>query len=148
MTAAANMFSDGKAYERMMGQWSRVVGTGFLDWLAPAEGLRWLDSGCGNGAFTEEILARCAPAAVDAVDPSEGQIAFAKTRPAAAHARFAIGDAQALAFADDSFDVAIMALVIAFLPHPERAAAEMRRVTRPAGWSPPTCGTSKAPARR
>lgn len=133
MSDAPNMFSDGGAYEKMMGRWSRIVGASFLDWLAPANGQRWLDAGCGNGAFTEEIIARTAPASVDAVDPAEGQIAFARTRPAAQHAKFAIGDAQSLAFADDSFDVAIMALVIAFLPQPERAAAEMRRVVRPGG---------------
>lgn len=133
MTEATGMFSDGKAYEQMMGRWSRIIGASFLDWLALPIGQRWLDSGCGNGAFTEEIVARCAPASVDAVDPSDGQIAFARTRPAAQHAKFAIGDAQNLSFADDSFDVAIMALVIAFLPQPERAAAEMRRVVRPGG---------------
>ncbi|WP_421760559.1 class I SAM-dependent methyltransferase [Devosia sp.] len=133
MSDAPNMFSDGKAYEKMMGRWSRIVGASFLDWLAPASGQRWLDSGCGNGAFTEEIIARTAPASVDAVDPSEGQIAFARTRPATQLAKFAIGDAQNLAFLDDSFDVAIMALVIAFLPQPEKAAAEMRRVVRPGG---------------
>jgi len=48
------------AYERMMGTWSRLVGSIFLDWLAPQPGLKWLDLGCGNGAFTEMIVERCA----------------------------------------------------------------------------------------
>ena len=46
-------FDDGAAYERYMGKWSQLAGETFLDWLAPASGLRWLDVGCGNGAFTE-----------------------------------------------------------------------------------------------
>jgi ubiquinone/menaquinone biosynthesis C-methylase UbiE len=46
-------FDDGEAYERMMGTWSRLVGDIFLDWLAPRPGQRWIDVGCGNGAFTE-----------------------------------------------------------------------------------------------
>ena len=38
-----------------------------------------------------------------------------------------------LAFNDDIFDVAAMALVIAFLPDPGAAVAEMARVVRPGG---------------
>jgi SAM-dependent methyltransferase len=45
-----------------------------------------------------------------------------------------VGDAQNLAFGDGSFDVAIMALVISFLPDPDKAAAEMARVVKPGGW--------------
>ena len=45
-----------------------------------------------------------------------------------------MGDAQKLPFGDDSFDVAIMALVISFLPEPDKAAAELTRVVRPGGW--------------
>ena len=59
MGSADNLFTDGEAYERMMGRWSRLVGEPFLDWLDVPRGLRWLDVGCGNGAFTEEIIARC-----------------------------------------------------------------------------------------
>jgi ubiquinone/menaquinone biosynthesis C-methylase UbiE len=134
MAEAAALFSDGESYERLMGRWSRVAGAEFLRWLDVPPGLRWLDSGCGNGAFTEEIVARCAPAAISAVDPSDGQIAYARKRPAAQHADFEIGDAQALSFADDSFDAAIMALVIAFLPDPASAVKELVRVTRAGGW--------------
>ena len=45
------LFNDGAAYEKMMGSWSRLVGNVFIDWLSPNPGLRWLDVGCGNGAF-------------------------------------------------------------------------------------------------
>ena len=44
-------FDDGASYERMMGVWSRLAGDVFLDWLKPRSGLRWIDVGCGNGAF-------------------------------------------------------------------------------------------------
>ena len=70
-------FDDGAAYERMMGNWSRRAGNIFLDWLAAPPGLKWIDVGCGNGAFTELIVERCAPAEVQGIDPSEGQLAFA-----------------------------------------------------------------------
>jgi SAM-dependent methyltransferase len=42
----------------MMGAWSRLVGEDFVDWLAPAAGLRWIDVGCGNGAFIELLVER------------------------------------------------------------------------------------------
>lgn len=127
------MFSDGKVYERMMGRWSKLAGRIFLDWLEPPQGLHWVEVGCGNGAFTEELIARCAPAAVSAIDPSEGQLTFARTRPGAALAQFRIGDAQALPFADRSFDAAVMALVITFVPDAAKAVSEMARVVRPGG---------------
>ena len=40
---------------------------------------------------------------------------------------------MALPTADASFDAAVMALVIFFVPEPERGVAEMRRVVRPGG---------------
>jgi SAM-dependent methyltransferase len=126
-------FDDGAAYERYMGKWSQLAGHTFLDWLAPEPGLQWLDVGCGNGAFTEMLVERCAPAAVDGIDPSEGQLAFARTRPASRLARFRRGDAMALPFADATFDVAVMPLVIFFVPEPAIGVAEMARVVRPGG---------------
>ncbi len=126
-------FDDGAAYEQMMGTWSRLAGGVFLDWLAPPSGLRWIDVGCGNGAFTELLVERCAPVEVQGIDPSEGQLAFARTRPTARPAEFHLGDAMALPFAPDSFDAAVMALVIFFLPDPAKGIAEMVRVVRPGG---------------
>jgi SAM-dependent methyltransferase len=126
-------FDDGAFYERMMGVWSRFAGEIFLDWITPAPGLRWVDVGCGNGAFTELIVERCAPAGVDGVDPSEGQLAFARTRPASRVAKFTQGDAMALPYPQASFDIAAMALVIFFAPDPAKGVAEMARVLRPGG---------------
>jgi ubiquinone/menaquinone biosynthesis C-methylase UbiE len=68
-----NFFTDGM--NALWGRWSALVGEVFLDWLAQPKGLRWLGVGCGNGAFTELIVAHCAPAEVQGLDPSEAQIA-------------------------------------------------------------------------
>jgi ubiquinone/menaquinone biosynthesis C-methylase UbiE len=126
-------FDDGAAYEQMMGIWSRSAGEIFLDWLAPPHGLRWIDVGCGTGAFTELLVERCAPAEVQGIDPSEGQLAFARERPAARLAEFRAGDAMALPFATDRFDAAVMALVLVFVPEPAKGIAELARVVRPGG---------------
>ncbi|MCH9670790.1 MAG: methyltransferase domain-containing protein [Gammaproteobacteria bacterium] len=126
-------FNDGAAYERMMGRWSRLAGDVFLDWLAVESGLRWVDVGCGNGAFTEAVIERCAPSAIEGVDPSQGQLEFARTRDGVSLARFHQGDAMSLPQEDNSFDVAAMALVLFFVPDPVKGLAEMRRVVTPGG---------------
>lgn len=126
-------FNDGAAYERMMGTWSRIAGDIFLDWVAPPSGLRWLDVGCGNGAFTAHLIRRCGPSEVHGVDPSDAQIDYAKGRTDASDAVFWKADAQALPFADGRFDATVMALVIFFVPDPAKAVAEMARVVAPGG---------------
>lgn len=144
-------FTDGAAYERYMGKWSRAAGGTFLDWIAPNAGLRWLDVGCGNGAFTEMLAERCAPESLQGLDPSEEQLAFARTRPASRLAEFHQGDAMALPFPDDRFDAAVMPLVIFFVPDPAKGVAEMARVVRPGGivmaysWDMPGGGFPYAP---
>ena len=89
--------------------------------------------GCGSGAFTEMIVDRCAPKSVQGIDPAEGQLAYARTRPASRVARFQTGDAMALPFGENTFDAAVMPLVIFFVPEPAKGVAEMARVVCPGG---------------
>ena len=126
-------YDDGAVYERYMGSGSRPAGEMFFDWLAPAPRLRWIDVGCGNGAVTELLIDRYAPTEVQGIDPSEAQITYARARPGMRLAEFRQGDAMALPFAENTFDAAIMALVIFFVPNPAKGVAEMARVVRPGG---------------
>jgi SAM-dependent methyltransferase len=109
------------------------VGAIFLDWLAAPSNARWLDVGCGTGAFTNVVIESCSPAAVTAVDPSPSQIDHARRQPIAQRAEFRVADAQQLPFPDGAFDVVASALVINFIPDRPRALAEMRRVGCPGG---------------
>ena len=133
MADAPGFYTDGQAYDRLMGRWSRAAGQIFLDWLSLPKELDWLDVGCGTGAFTQLLLERCGPNRMSGIDPSADQIAFARARSGTSRVDFRVGDAQSLPFEDDVFDAVVMALVITFLADPAKALAEMSRVTRSGG---------------
>lgn len=134
MTDETIRFDDGASYELMMGRWSLLVGERFLEWIDVPTGARWLDIGCGNGAFTELIVQRCMPSHVQAFDPSPGQLAYARHRlPAAAPVTWAESDAMRLPVSDAASDAAVMALVLFFVPEPAVGVAEMCRAVRTDG---------------
>jgi ubiquinone/menaquinone biosynthesis C-methylase UbiE len=85
---------------------------------------------------------------VQGIDLSLDQLAFARTRPAARIAKFQQGDAVALPFADNSFDAAVMALVIFFVPEPAKDVTEMVRVVCPGGLVAAYIWDSMIPDRR
>ena len=133
MVYQKNTFEDGAQYERMMGVWSQLVGTHFLEWLNPTVGLNWIDIGCGSGAFTAQVAEFFSPSHLLGIDPSEEQIEFARNRSIKHPVTFQTGDAMSLQCVDNSMDIATMALVLFFVPDPENALAEMKRVVKPRG---------------
>ena len=133
MTQATIKYEDGQAYERGMGIWSQLTGQDFLEWLAPVPGLRWIDIACGTGAFTELIMQRCAPSEIQALDPAEAQLVYARQRSGSSGATFIEGDAMALPFEDGRFDAAVMALALNLVPDPSKGVSEMVRVVRSGG---------------
>jgi SAM-dependent methyltransferase len=124
-------WTSGAAYDQWMGRWSRLLAREFLRWLSLPRNLRWLDVCCGSGVLTEAIVDDFAPARVAGVDASPQQIEFARSHRGRPAVSFETGDAMALSFADASFDVAVCGLGLNFVPEPERALQEMRRVTAP-----------------
>lgn len=126
-------FDDGSAYESYVGRWSRLVAREFVAWLDAPTHVNWLDVCCGTGALTQTILAAASPTRVHGIDLSPDFIAFARAHTSDPRASFAVGDAQALAEPDAAYDAVVSGLALNFVPQPERAAAELTRVTRPDG---------------
>jgi SAM-dependent methyltransferase len=103
-----------------------------------APGAALLDVACGRGA----VLLAAASAGGSAAGSLTGvDVSPAMLEHAAADLRAAgvdgcelrVMDAERLDFPDAAFDVVTAAFLLFFLPHPDRAAAEFRRVLRPGG---------------
>jgi SAM-dependent methyltransferase len=128
-------WTDGDAYERYVGRWSRLVAREFIAWLAVPAGERWLDVGCGTGALSRTILDLAQPAAVLGIDPAEAYVASARERTADSRAEFRVGDARAVPVSDGAFGAVVSGLVLNFVPAPDRqqAVVGMGRAARDGG---------------
>jgi SAM-dependent methyltransferase len=111
----------------------RLERTAVLDLAGPLEGRNVLDVGCGDGAYA--LAAARAGAHVTGLDRSAAAVAAARARAAAEGlaADLQVGDASALPFAGDRFDVVLAVTVLCFVDKPAQAVAEMARVLRPGG---------------
>ena len=114
MVYQKNTFEDGAKYERMMGVWSQLVGTHFLEWLNPTGGLNWIDIGCGSGAFKAQVAEFFSPSHLLGIDPSEAQIEFARDRSIKHPVTFQTGDAMDLPYQSDSFDYGKSEFILVF----------------------------------
>lgn len=95
---------------------------------------RWTvgDLGCGTGQLAE-MLAPYVRRVV-AVDASPEMLAAARTRLAGTtNVEPRLGDLESLPIGDGELDVAVLFLVLHYVPEPARALAEVRRVLRPGG---------------
>lgn len=129
-SARHDAWSAGDSYNRYMGRWSRQIAPLFLDWFDAPFHVDWLDMGCGTGALSAAIVARCSPRSLVAIDPSEGFLSTARAAVPDDRVQFRLGDAQAIPAEDRSFDVIASGLVLNFVPDRAKALSEMKRVAR------------------
>lgn len=106
----------------------------FISRLPIKAGTKVLDVACGTGYFC--ILAAKRGAEVTGIDIARNLIAQARNS-AIDHdvkIQFDEGDAEALPYADNSFDIVISMIGAMFAPQPEKVVAEFLRVCRPGGF--------------
>ena len=99
-------------------------------------GMSLLDIGAGPATITADLAEAIAPGRVTAVEINEAAVALARKGLAERGidaAEVVVGDAHALDFADDSFDITHAHQVLHHLPDPVLAIREMVRVTKPGG---------------
>lgn len=132
MTPSASSYhaSDGAAYERFLGRWTRRLAEPLLDFLAPSDG-DLIDVGCGTGSLAVAMKRRWPGRRVVGVDIAKPYIDYARSY--ADGPEFEIAEAGSLPFADGSFAGAASQVVLNFVRDPDGAVAEMRRVVRPGG---------------
>ena len=131
-------------YASTFAEATRVFVGGLLDAARVGTGMRVLDLACGPGHVAAAAAERGAlPVGLDF---SPAMIALAR----AGHPdlRFEEGDAEALPFADGSFDAAVANFGVHHVAEPIRALHEANRVLRPGGrvaftaWTAPSENTA------
>ena len=125
--------SDGAAYEVWLGRWANRLAKEFLGFVKFPESGELLDVGCGTGALTFAMADRWPGRRVMGVDLAAPFISYARSRRAGDQPTFEIGDVCDLKFPDRRFAGVAAHLVFLFIPKPEVALREMRRVTRSGG---------------
>jgi SAM-dependent methyltransferase len=131
MSARGTDWSVGR-YEQIAEQLlpaARVV----VERAAPGEGEHVVDVGCGTG--NAALLAAARGARATGVDPAARLLGVARGLAAerGLEAAFAEGEAAALPVGDGEADAVLSVFAVIFAPDPAAAAAEMARVTSPAG---------------
>lgn len=143
----------GPLKNRQRAAWSSgdyaVIGT-TLQWvgeqLAEACDLRWdervLDVAAGNGNATLAAARRgCVVTSTDYV-PGLLELGAERAHAERLEVKFQVADAEALPFADESFDAVVSTFGVMFAPDHRKSASEMLRVCRPGGriglanWTP------------
>src|SRR5712691_3798774 len=121
------------SYEEFMGRWSRRLAPLFASFAGVGTAKRLLDLGCGTGTLSRTLVDLLPDAEVVGVDPTPSYVEYARRSVESSRARFEIGAADALPFAEDSFDATLSLLVLQEFPDAPQAAREMARVTRDGG---------------
>ena len=115
---------DEESYDDFMGRYSVRLAPLFADFAGVASGQRVLDVGAGTGALTRELVRR--GATVVALEPSPEFTRALRSRLPRIEVHEA--PAEELPFADDSFDIALAQLVVAFMDDAGAAMREFGRV--------------------
>ena len=115
----------------------RIWKEAMMDWLAPRPGQELLDVAGGTGDISFKFLKRAGSGHATVLDITENMLIEgrkrAETAQMADNLDWLVGDAMALPFADNSFDVYTISFGIRNVTRPQDALNEAFRVLRPGG---------------
>ena len=115
----------------------RVWKDAMMDWLAPISGQALLDVAGGTGDISFRFLKRASGANATVLDLTEPMLAEGRKRAEtfgiSGQLEWVVGDAMALPFEDDSFDVYTISFGIRNVTDPQKALSEAYRVLKPGG---------------
>lgn len=131
MPGAETFRASAEAYDRLVGRYGPQLAEALIEFAAVESGMRAVDVGSGPGALTAALAGRLGAASVRAADPSEPFVEACRARVPGIDV--VVASAEALPFADGTFDVALSQLVVNFMADAEAGVREMARVTRPGG---------------
>ena len=121
----------------MSGGMHRLWKDAMMDWLAPRSGQRLLDVAGGTGDVAFRFLKRAPGATAVVLDLTEGMLVAGRQRAEAerlaSDLEWVVGDAMALPFANNSFDVYTISFGIRNVTRITDALAEAYRVLKPGG---------------
>jgi demethylmenaquinone methyltransferase/2-methoxy-6-polyprenyl-1,4-benzoquinol methylase len=115
----------------------RIWKESMMNWLLPKPGQKLLDVAGGTGDISLKFLERAGSGHATVLDLTEKMLAVGKARAKDSGAPkcldWVVGDAMALPFQDNLFDVYTISFGIRNVTHPYRALTEAYRVLRPGG---------------
>ena len=114
-------------YDFLIRQASEAARATSLARLPAGAGARVLVVGIGTGLDVPHLPPGNAYVGIDLTAAMLARV------PARADLALVRGDALRLPFADDAFDIAVLHLIVAVVPHPDRCLAEAARVLKPGG---------------
>lgn len=121
----------------MSGGIHRVWKDAMMDWLAPRSGQKLLDVAGGTGDIAYRFLKRAGQGHATVLDLTEKMLVEGRKRAEASQMAdqldWSVGDAMALPFPDNSFDVYTISFGIRNVTRPQDALNEAFRVLRPGG---------------
>ena len=127
----------------VVGTTLQIVGEMLAEAADVRAGERVLDVAAGNGNATLAAARRFAEVTSTDYVPALLERGAARAQAEGLKVRFLPADAEALPFANGSFDVVLSTYGVMFTPQHQRSASEMLRVLRPGGriglanWTPP-----------
>ncbi|WP_108836901.1 bifunctional demethylmenaquinone methyltransferase/2-methoxy-6-polyprenyl-1,4-benzoquinol methylase UbiE [Tateyamaria sp. Alg231-49] len=115
----------------------RIWKEAMMDWLAPRAGQKLLDVAGGTGDISFKFLKRAGHGHATVLDLTEPMLVEGRKRAEADQMAdsldWVVGDAMALPFEDNSFDVYTISFGIRNVTRPQEALTEAYRVLKPGG---------------